>query len=85
MYKQLEGGFGSINPMLPMLGLGAKMEQKNKILKVTTLDLSRRASNFGVVERRLKMAELCPSKVWAKVASWPILGNNKKCHLGQNF
>ena len=24
MYQQLEGGFGPINPMLPMWGLGAK-------------------------------------------------------------
>ena len=33
MYQQLEGGFGSINPMLPMLGLGAKSGPKNQNIK----------------------------------------------------
>ena len=31
MYQQLEGGFGSINPMLPMRGLRAKIGPKTKI------------------------------------------------------
>ena len=32
MYEQLEGGFGSINPLLPMWGLGAKNGPKSKKL-----------------------------------------------------
>ena len=62
---------------------GAKNEAKTENLKesdgaelLVPFDSSRRADHFNVVgcQNRIKIAELCPIKVGAKVASWLILG-----------
>ena len=59
------------------------MGHKTKISKakielrfLTTIDLPCRDHHFGMVERqnRIKIIELCQFKVGAKVASWPIMG-----------
>ena len=86
MYPQLEGGFGSMHAILPMRGLGAKNGSKTENLKewdralklLTPFDSSPPADKFSVVgcQNWIKMAELCPFKVGAKVASWPILTEN---------
>ena len=62
--------------MLPMWRIGAKYDSKNQNLKSSAFDSSRRACHFSVFGRQnqIKMAELYPFKVGAKVACWHILG-----------
>ena len=47
-----------------------------RLVNKLTREIHRMSNHFGVVgcQNQIKMAELCPLKVAAKVASWPIIG-----------
>ena len=83
MYPQLEGGFGSMRAILPMWGLrannGLKPKTKRNEVELSFLHRSIRLHDLIIlvwsdVKIGYKMAELCPFKVGAKVASWSIFG-----------